>query len=97
MTRPDPLDALLDRLSRVVAEAPAAADLSRRLRVVLEQGLAQFDLATRSELEAYAEWAAGMRQRIERLEARITQLEAAAAAGASAGSPAAPAEPGRPT
>jgi BMFP domain-containing protein YqiC len=96
MNGPNPIDALLDRLSRVVAEAPAAADLSRRLRVVLEQGLAQFDLATRSELEAYAEWAAGMRQRIEQLEARITQLEAAAG-GASAGSPAAPAESGRPT
>jgi BMFP domain-containing protein YqiC len=96
MNRPDPLDELLARLSRVVAEAPAAADLSRRLRVVLEQGLAQFDLATRSELEAYAQWASGMRQRVERLEARITELEAAAS-GASAGSPAAPAEPGRPT
>ncbi|MBU6270482.1 MAG: accessory factor UbiK family protein [Betaproteobacteria bacterium] len=95
MNRPDPLDELLARLSRVIAEAPAAADLSRRLRTVLEQGLAQFDLATRSELEAYAQWAAGMRQRVERLEARITELEAAA--GASAGSPARPAEPGRPT
>ena len=72
---PDPVDELLARVTRVLDSSPAA-DLPRRLRIVLEQGVQQFDLATRSELEAYVQWAAAARQRIDQLEARIARLEA---------------------
>jgi BMFP domain-containing protein YqiC len=73
--RPDPVDELLTRVTRVLESTPAA-ELPRRLRIVLEQAVQQLDLATRSELEAYVQWAAGARQRIDQLEARIVQLEA---------------------
>jgi BMFP domain-containing protein YqiC len=72
---PDPVDELLARVTRVLDSTPAA-ELPRRLRIVLEQGVQQLDLATRSELEAYVQWAAAARQRIDQLEARIARLEA---------------------
>ena len=74
MPTPDPIDDLLARIARVLEHSPAG-DLPRRLRTVLEQGLQQFDLATRADLEAYAQWASALRQRVEQLEARIAQLE----------------------
>lgn len=82
MPSPDPIDDLLARVTRVLDSAPAA-ELPRRLRIVLEQGVQQFDLATRSELEAYMQWAAAARQRIDQLEARVAQLEAHAREGTS--------------
>lgn len=80
MPSPDSVDDLLARVTRILEDTPAA-DLQRRLRAVLEQGVQQFDLATRSELEAYVQWAAAARQRIDQLEARIAQLEARAREG----------------
>jgi BMFP domain-containing protein YqiC len=80
MPTPDPIDELLARVARVLEHSPAG-DLPRRLRTVLEQGLQQFDLATRADLEAYAQWASALRQRVEQLEARIAQLEAQAREG----------------
>ena len=80
MPSPDSVDDLLARVTRVLEDTPAA-DLQRRLRAVLEQAMQPFDLATRSELEAYMQWAAGARQRIDQLEARIAQLEARAREG----------------
>lgn len=75
MPSSDPIDDLLARIGRVLESTPAG-ELQRRLRVVLEQGLQQFDLATRADLEAYAQWASALRQRVEQLESRLAQLEA---------------------
>ena len=73
----------LEALSRELVEAlPAGVremqkDLEKHLRAVLEAGLARMDLVTREEFDVQREVLARTRARLEALERRVADLEAA--------------------
>ena len=70
------LDELQQRLSAMLAGTPAA-DLQRNLKALLTQQFAQLDLVTREEFDAQARVLARTRERLEALERRLSELEAA--------------------
>ncbi len=68
MLNPKFLEEMSSRLNEAVANSPAR-DFEKNARALLAQGFAKLDLVSREEYEVLA-------QRLEKLEARITALEA---------------------
>ena len=70
----DLMNRLRDQLSSAVPSQAldAAMDQARR---VLHQGLAEFDLVSRQELDAHLNTLVQLQQTVERLERRIGELE----------------------
>jgi ubiquinone biosynthesis accessory factor UbiK len=86
MIDPKRLDDLAQKLAsslpsgiRVLKE-----DLERHLRASLEAAMGRLDLVTREELEVQAGVLARTRQRLQQLEARVTELERQLDLGGSA-------------
>jgi len=77
MLDPKHLDDLARRLSGSLPKGLAALkdDVDRNLRASLEAGLAQLDLVTREEFDVQAAVLARTREKLERLEARVAELE----------------------
>lgn len=77
--QPDPK--LLNDLARRLAEslpAPLAQmkqDLEKNFRAVLEGALSRLDLVTREEFDAQAAVLARTREKLDKLEADVAQLE----------------------
>jgi len=70
---------------RLLAKVPAAArtiqaDLEENFRAVLRASLARLDLVSRDEFDVQSKVLARTRARLEALEVRVQQLEAAQAA-----------------
>ena len=68
--------AFLQDVQRRLAElfrASPAADLERNVKAMLAQSFQRMDLVTRDEFEIQAELVARLRQRVEALEARLTE------------------------
>ena len=79
---------LFDDFSRLISDAAGLADGARRevetlARSQLERLMAGMDLVSREEFEAAREMAALARAQNEKLEARITALEAKLSSGQS--------------
>lgn len=72
---------LLDDLARRIANGVPSGlgllqeDLRRNLRSGLESALSRMDLITREEFDAQAAVLARTREKLERLERRVTELE----------------------
>lgn len=69
---------LIDEVQRKVADLLAqspARDLEKNVRAIMTQGFAKLDLVTREEFELQREVLARTRERLEALEARVTELE----------------------
>lgn len=83
MLDPKNLDDLARRLSGSLPKGLAVLkeDIDRNLRASLEAGLAQLDLVTREEFDVQAAVLARTREKLERLEALVAQLEQRPAAG----------------
>ncbi len=77
MLDPQHLDDLARRLSGSLPKGLAVLkeDIDRNLRASLEAGLAQLDLVTREEFDVQAAVLARTREKLERLEALVAQLE----------------------
>lgn len=69
------LDEISAKLGEAVASSPAK-DFEKNARALLAQGFAKLDLVTREEFDVQTEVLARTRQKLERLEARVTELEA---------------------
>lgn len=67
---------LQERVGALLRTSPAA-DLERNLKAMLAQAFQRLDLVTRDEFDTLAEVLAGLRTRIEALEAALAQYEAA--------------------
>ena len=81
------LDELQRRVLTVLQQTPAA-DLQKNLRALLTQQFARMDLVTREEFDTQTQVLARTREKLERLERRLAQMEAAQpTGGAAAGSP----------
>ena len=70
------LDDINERLREVFAQSPAA-DLEKNMRAMLNGVFARLDLVTREEFDVQRQVLARTREKLERLEIQLTELEAA--------------------
>jgi len=89
MLDPKHLDDLAQRLSGSLPKGLQALqeDINRNLRASLEGGLAKLDLVTREEFDVQAAVLTRTREKLERLEAHVAELEQQSEPGASAKKP----------
>lgn len=69
------LEDLAARIGKAI-EASPAADIEKNIKAMLQGGLARLDLVTREEFDTQARVLAKTREKLERLEARVAELEA---------------------
>ena len=74
--------ALLVEPGAAVAASPAK-DIEKNVKALLQGGLARLDLVTRAEFETQAAVLQRTREKLERLEARVAELEARGSAGSA--------------
>ncbi|MGA0034233.1 MAG: accessory factor UbiK family protein [Burkholderiales bacterium] len=72
------LDEINEKLRAVLAQSPAA-DLEKNLRALLAGWFARMDLVSREEFDIQREVLARARARLDELERKVAELEAAAA------------------
>jgi len=71
------LDELAARIGKAF-EASPAKDIEKNVKAMLQSGLTRLDVVTRQDFEVQAEVLRKTREKVERLEARVTELEARA-------------------
>jgi hypothetical protein len=82
MFKSETLDELTRKISQTIRESPAK-DMERSVKAMLQSGLQRLNVVPREEFEIQAQVLARTREKLETLEARVAELEAArAAAGA---------------
>jgi BMFP domain-containing protein YqiC len=69
------LDELAARIGKALEGSPAK-DIEKNVKAMLSSGLARLDLVTRQEFDIQAEVLRKTREKAERLEAQIAELEA---------------------
>jgi len=69
------LDELAARIGKALEGSPAK-DIEKNVKAMLQSGLARLDLVTRQEFDIQAEVLRKTRDKVERLEARVAELEA---------------------
>ena len=69
------LDELAARIGKAF-EASPAKDVEKNVKAMLQSSLARLDLVTRQEFDVQAEVLRKTRDKVERLEARVAELEA---------------------
>ena len=74
MATPRFFDDLAARLADLAAATPAK-DLEKNLRATLSGFFSRLDLVTREEFDVQAKVLARTRERLEQLEARVSELE----------------------
>ena len=80
MLNPKLLDEMSSRVSSLLASTPVA-DVEKNLRAALAGLFARLDLVTREEFDVQREVLARTRAKLQALESRIAELEAAQASG----------------
>lgn len=73
------LDEWAARIAKAV-EASPAKDIERNVKAMLQGGLSRLDLVTRAEFDTQSEVLLKTREKLERMEARVAELEARLAA-----------------
>ncbi|HTQ01792.1 MAG TPA: accessory factor UbiK family protein [Casimicrobiaceae bacterium] len=68
------LDDLAARIGKAV-EASPAKDIEKTVKTMLQSGLARLDVVPRSEFDTQAAVLAKTREKLEKLEARVAELE----------------------
>ena len=79
MLNSERLDELTKKISQAINESPAK-DIERNVKAMLQSGLQRLNLVPRDEFDVQAEVLARTRAKLEALEARVAELEAAAQA-----------------
>jgi BMFP domain-containing protein YqiC len=69
------MEDLAARIGKAIESGPAK-DIEKNVRAVLQSGLARLDLVTREEFDTQAAVLAKTREKLERLETRVAELEA---------------------
>lgn len=75
------IDELNARLSELLAASPAQ-DIERNVKALVASALERLELATREEFDVQAKVLARTREKLERLEARVAELERELKSGA---------------
>ena len=68
------LDELATRIGKALEGSPAR-DIEKNVKARLQSGFARLDLVTRQEFDIQAEVLRKTRDKLERLEARVAELE----------------------
>ena len=76
------LDDLAARIGKAI-EASPAKDIEKNVKALLQSGLLRLDLVTRQEFDTQAQVLLRTREKVERLEARLAELEGRGAPGAA--------------
>ena len=71
------LDDLAARIGKLFESSPAK-DIEKNVKAMLQSGLSRLDLVTRQELDVQLEVLRKTREKLERLEAKVAELEARA-------------------
>jgi hypothetical protein len=69
------LDELAARIGKAFEGSPAK-DLEKNVKAMLQSGLARLDLVPRQEFDIQADVLRKTREKVERLETRVAELEA---------------------
>ena len=69
------LDDLAHRIGEAIGNSPAK-DVEKNVKAMLQSGLQRLDLVPRGEFEIQEQVLARTREKLEALEARVTELEA---------------------
>jgi BMFP domain-containing protein YqiC len=69
------LDELAARIGKAIEDSPAQ-DIEKNVKALLQSGLARLDVVPRAEFDTQAQVLLRTREKIERLEARVAELEA---------------------
>jgi BMFP domain-containing protein YqiC len=77
---PNSLNDLSHRLRALFAQSPAA-DLEKNVRTLLSSFFSRLDLVTREEFDVQRQVLLRTREKLERLEAHVAELERRAAPG----------------
>ena len=72
---PKSLDELAARIGKAVEGSPVK-DMEKNVKGLLQSGLLRLDLVTRPEFDTQAQVLAKTREKLERLEVRVAELEA---------------------
>jgi BMFP domain-containing protein YqiC len=83
---PHVISDLNERLRTLFAHSPAA-DLEKNMRTLLAGFFARLDLVTREEFDVQRQVLLRTREKLERLEARVADLEERAARAAQSNAP----------
>jgi BMFP domain-containing protein YqiC len=81
MFNSETLDELTRKISQAFRESPAK-DAERSIKALLQSGLQRLNVVPREEFEIQAQVLARTRAKLEALEARVAELEAARGASA---------------
>ena len=76
------LDEMAARIGKAIENSPAK-DIEKNVKAMLQSGLARLDVVPRSEFDTQAQVLLRTREKLEVLEARVTELEARLAAAPS--------------
>jgi BMFP domain-containing protein YqiC len=76
------LDDLAAKIGAAVAASPAK-DIEKNVKALLQGGLARLDVVTRAEFETQTAVLLKTREKLERLEARLAEIETRATPPAS--------------
>jgi len=68
------LDDLAARIGKAI-EASPAKDIEKNVKALLQSGLLRLDLVTRQEFDTQAQVLLRTREKVERLESRLAELE----------------------
>ena len=68
------LDDLARRIGQTLEQSPAK-DIEKNVKAMLQSGLSRLDLVTRADFDIQAQVLARTREKLERLEARVAELE----------------------
>ena len=80
------LDDLAQRIGQAFEQSPAK-DLERNVKALLQSGLARLDLVSRADFDVQAQVLARTREKLERLEARVAEIEVRPVTERPVGSP----------
>jgi BMFP domain-containing protein YqiC len=69
------LDELAARIGKALEGSPVK-DIEKNVKAMLQGGLTRLDLVTRQEFDTQVEVLRKTREKVERLEARVAELEA---------------------
>ena len=69
------LDDLAARIGKAIEDSPAK-DIEKNVKALLQGGLARLNVVTRAEFETQAAVLLKTREKLERMEARVAELEA---------------------